>query len=83
MCQQSYNTFEARSSTNKIKTTWKRWKFKISCDADASHGNLTDEGSHLGYLVFLVGENKKYSILNWQVKIFKCVLIGVFWLQRH
>ena len=33
--------------------------------ADASHGNLPNGGSQLGYLIFLVGENKKCSILNW------------------
>ena len=41
--------------------------------ADASHGNLPDGGSQLGYLIFLVGENKKCSILNWQSKRIKHV----------
>ena len=38
-----------------------------------SHGNLPDVGSQLGYLIFLVVENKKCSILNSQSKAIKRV----------
>ena len=44
---------------------------KLVMYANASHGNLPDGGSQLGYLTFLVGENKKCSILNQQSKRIK------------
>ena len=42
--------------------------------ADASHGNLSDGGSQLGYLIFLVGENQKSCLVNWQSKHVKHVV---------
>ena len=50
--------------------------------ADASHGNLPDGGSQLGHSIFLVGEHKKCSILNWQSKRIKHVF-GSFWLEKY
>ena len=48
--------------------------FKLVVYADASHGYLSDGGSQLGYLIFLVGENQKSSLLNWQSKRIKRVV---------
>ena len=47
---------------------------KLVMYANASHGNLPDGGSQLGYLTFLVRENKKCSILNQQSKRIKWVV---------
>ena len=55
---------------------------KLLVYADASHGNLPDGGSQLGYLIFLVVKIKK---------MFNSSLAGpkelnvllVLWLQRH
>ena len=46
---------------------------KLVMFASASHGNLPNWESQLGYLTFLVGENIKCSILNWQSKRIKWV----------
>ena len=47
---------------------------KLSIFADASHGNLSDGGSQSGYLIMLVGDDGKCSLLNWQSKQIKCVV---------
>lgn len=47
---------------------------KILIFADASHGNLVDGGSQLGYLILLVGNNGKCSLINWQSKRIKRVV---------
>ena len=47
---------------------------KLVMFASASHGNLPNWESQLGYLTFLVGENIKCSILNWQSKRIKWVV---------
>ena len=44
---------------------------KLLISADVSHGNLTDSGSQLSYLILLVGSNKKFSLINWQSKRIK------------
>ena len=41
---------------------------KLVIYADAAHGNLVNGASQEGYLVFLVGENRKCILLNWQSK---------------
>ena len=47
---------------------------KIFIFADASHRNLVDGGSQLGYLILLVGNNGKCSLINWQSKHIKRVV---------
>ena len=47
---------------------------KILIFADASHRNLVDGGSQLGYLILLVGNNGKCSLINWQSKRIKRVV---------
>ena len=42
---------------------------KLSIFEDAPHGNLSDRGSQLGYLIMLVGDDGKCSFLNWQSKV--------------
>ena len=49
---------------------------KLSIFADVSHGNLSDGGSQSGYLIMLVGDDGKCSLLNWQSKRIKHVLRG-------
>ena len=44
---------------------------KLSIFADTSHGNLSDGGSQLGYLIMLVGDD---GLLNWQSKQIKHVV---------
>ena len=46
------------------KQPGKDQNLKLLVYADVSHGNLPDGGSQLGYLIFSVAENKKFSILN-------------------
>lgn len=41
---------------------------KLLVFSDASLGNLPDGGSQGGYLVFLVGDNGKFSLVSWQSK---------------
>ena len=41
---------------------------KLVIYADAAHGNLVNGASQEGYLIFLVGENRKCILLNWQSK---------------
>ena len=47
---------------------------KLLCFTDAAFGNLPDGGSQGGYLIFLVGENGKCSLLSWQSKRLKRVV---------
>ena len=47
---------------------------KLVVHAEVSHGNLWDGGSQFGYSIFLVGQNKKCSIVNWQSKRIKRVV---------
>ena len=49
---------------------------KLSIFADVSHGNLSDGGSQSGYLIMLVGDDGKCSLLNWQSRRIKHVLRG-------
>ena len=58
----------------KYKHLGKEEELKIIIFADASHGNLPDGGSQLGYLIFLAGENGKASLINWQSKRIKRVV---------
>ena len=46
---------------------------KLIVYVDAAHGNLRDGGSQEGYLIFLVGEEMKCCLLNWQSKRIKRV----------
>ena len=41
---------------------------------NASRNNLSDGGGQLGYLIMLVGDDGKCSLLNWQSKWIKCVV---------
>lgn len=41
---------------------------KIVAYSDASFANLTDGGSQGGYIIFLVGNNHKYTPITWQSK---------------
>ena len=41
---------------------------KLVVYADVAHGNLPDGGSQGGYFIFLVGQNRKCSLLSWQSK---------------
>ena len=41
---------------------------KLVIYADAAHRNLVNDASQEGYLIFLVGENRKCILLNWQSK---------------
>ena len=41
---------------------------KLVVYADAAYGNLPDGGSQCGYFIFLVGQNRKCSLLSWQSK---------------
>ena len=50
-----------------ISVSWWNFKIKISY-ADAAHGNLANGASQEGYLFFLVAENGKCILLNWQLK---------------
>ena len=43
-------------------------KLKFIIYADAAHGNLVNGVSQEGYLFFIVGENNKCILLNWQSK---------------
>ena len=52
------------------------YNLKLSIFADASHGNLSDGGSQSGYLIMLVGDDGKCSLLNWQSKQIKRVVRG-------
>ena len=58
----------------KYKQLGKDDNLKLIIYADASHGNLSDGGSQLGYLIFLVGENQKSCLVNWQSKRIKRVV---------
>ena len=58
----------------KYKQLGKDDNLKLIIYADASHGNLSDGGSQLGYLIFLVGENQKSCLVNWQSKHIKHVV---------
>ena len=58
----------------KYKYLGKNDDLKLVIYADASHGNLCDGGSQSGYLIFLVGENRKSSLINWQSKRIKRVV---------
>ena len=49
---------------------------KLSIFADVSHGNLSDGESGLGYLIMLVGDDGKCSLLNWQLILIKRVVRG-------
>ena len=60
----------------KYKQLGKDDNLKLIIYADASHGNLSDGGSQLGYLIFLVGENQKSCLVNWQSKCIKHVVIS-------
>ena len=46
---------------------------KLVVYVDAAHENLPDGGSQEGYLIFLVGDNNKCSLINWQSKQIKRV----------
>ena len=57
---------------------------KLVMYANASHGNLPDGGSQLGYLIFLAGENIKCSVFNWQSKRIKWVVrssLAAIWVN--
>ena len=41
---------------------------KLVVYADAVHGNLLDGGSQGEYFIFLVGQNRKCSLLSWKSK---------------
>ena len=41
---------------------------KLVVYADTAHGNLLDGGSQGGYFIFLVGQNRKCSLLSWKSK---------------
>ena len=41
---------------------------KLVVYANAAHGNLPDGGNQGGYFIFLVGQNRKCSLLSWQSK---------------
>ena len=43
-------------------------KLKLVIYADAAHGNLGNDANQEGYLIFLVDENSKCILLNWQSK---------------
>ena len=43
-------------------------KLRFIIYADAAHGNLVNGASQEGYLIFIVGENNKCILLNWQSK---------------
>ena len=58
----------------KYKQLGKDDNLKLTIYADASQGNLSDGGSQLGYLIFLVGENQKSCLVNWQSKHIKRVV---------
>ena len=51
---------------------------KLVMYASASHGNLPDGGSQLGYLIFLARENIKCSVFNCPKELNE--LLGVLWL---
>ena len=40
---------------------------ELSIFADVSYGNLSDGERQLGYLIVLVGDDGKFSLLNWQL----------------
>ena len=42
--------------------------FKIVCYDDSSLGNLKDEGSRGGFIIYLVGENNVSSPIMWKSK---------------
>ena len=44
------------------------FSLKLVAYADAAHGNLPGGGSQCGYFIFLVGQNRKCSLLSWQSK---------------
>ena len=46
----------------------KKQNLRIAVYVDASLANLSNGGSQGGYLIFLVGENRKCSLLNWHSK---------------
>ena len=50
------------------------YNLKLSIFADASHGNFSDGESQLGYLIMLIGDDGKCSLLNWQSKRIKRVV---------
>ena len=58
----------------KYKQLGKDDNLKLIIYADASRRNLSDGGSQLGYLIFLVGENQKFCLVNWQSKRIKRVV---------
>ena len=56
---------------NQSKLRTKTWEMNVTWNsifADASDSNLSDGGNHLGYLIMLVGDDGKFSLLNWQSK---------------
>ena len=46
----------------------KNENLRLAIYVDASLANLSSGGSQEGYLIFLLGENLKCSLLNWQSK---------------
>ena len=56
---------------NQSKLRTKTWEMNVTWNsifADASDSNLSDGGNQLGYLIMLVGDDGKFSLLNWQSK---------------
>ena len=56
---------------NQSKLHTKTWEMSVTWNsifADASDSNLSDGGNQLGYLIMLVGDDGKFSLLNWQSK---------------
>ena len=51
-------------------------KLRFIIYADAAHGNLVNSASQEGYLIFIVGENNKCILLNWQSKRIRRVVRG-------
>ena len=49
-------------------------KLRFIIYADAAHGNLVNGASQEGYLIFIVGENNKCILLNWQSKLIRRVV---------
>ena len=56
---------------NNVIILEKNENLRIAVYVDASLANLSNGGSQEGYLIFLVGENRKCSLLNWQSKRIK------------